>query len=191
MSIDGSIQRAHFGSTPGAVETRPSPPRGQRRPRADILVQSPLWNAQPDVQRVLGRALARAAAATATRAGELAIVLTDDAAARDLNRRWRGKDAATNVLSFPLGDGAFSRNCPRLLGDIVIAFETCAREARAQRISFADHLAHLAVHGFLHLIGYDHVTAAEARRMEALEATILRGLGIANPCLSRRAPAKT
>ena len=191
MSIDGSIERAHFGSTPRTAETRPFPPRGQRRPRVEILVQSPLWNAHREVPRVLSRALAQAAEATATRGGELAIVLTDDAATRDLNRRWRGKDAATNVLSFPVRDGAVSRNRPRLLGDIVIAFETCAREARAQRIAFADHLAHLAVHGFLHLIGYDHVAAAEARRMEALEATILRGLGIANPYVPRRVPAET
>jgi probable rRNA maturation factor len=186
-----SIKLAHFGSTARTAETRPSPPRGQRRPRADIVIQSPLWNAQRDVQRVLSRTLARAAAATATRGGELAIVLTDDAAARHLNRRWRGKDAPTNVLSFPVRDGTVSRNRPRLLGDIVIAFETCAREARAQRIVFADHLAHLAVHGFLHLIGYDHVAAAEARRMEALETAILRGLGIANPYLPRRVPAET
>jgi probable rRNA maturation factor len=188
MSMGGSIQPAHVTARRRIAETQASQPRA--RPGMDIVVHAPLWNAQRNAQRVLRRALAQAAATTATRGGELAVVLTDDAAMRDLNRRWRGKNAATNVLSFPVREAAGTGTSPRLLGDIVIAFETCACEARTQRVSFADHLAHLAVHGFLHLIGYDHVVAAQAHRMEALEAAILRRLGIANPYLPRRATAE-
>jgi probable rRNA maturation factor len=156
----------------------------------EIVIQSPLWNAQRNARQVLRRALIEATAATGTREGELAVVLTDDAMMRHLNRKWRAKNTATNVLSFPAQHPPRSENAARLLGDIVIAFETCAREAHAQGLSFTDHLAHLAVHGFLHLLGYDHVADEEAHRMEALEATILDRLHIANPYVRGRAPAR-
>jgi probable rRNA maturation factor len=112
---------------------------------------------------------------------EMTVLLTDDREMRDLNRRWRGKDAATNVLSFPAGDEPEGIDGPRQLGDIVLAAETIAREAEAQGITLTDHLSHLVVHGTLHLLGYDHEDDAEAERMEALETTILAGLGIADP----------
>jgi len=105
---------------------------------------------------------------------ELAFVLADDETVRDLNRRFRGKDEPTDVLSFPAQDAT-------VLGDVVIAFETATGEAEAEGKSAADHLAHLVVHGVLHLRGWDHERAAEARRMEALEARILARLGIADP----------
>jgi probable rRNA maturation factor len=113
--------------------------------------------------------------------GELAVVLADDSAVHALNRTWRCKDAPTNVLSFPVEGGPARHGARRLLGDIVIAYETTAREARAQGKPFANHLAHLAVHGFLHLAGYDHVEDDEAETMERLEGIILAALAVPNP----------
>src|SRR5205823_10460633 len=123
------------------------------RPAVDIVIASPLWTAQRSVKTLLRRAIGEAASATSTAAeGELAIVLTDDAAIRALNRDWRGKDAATNVLSFPAVTSAPARpangrvkarkpaGAPQPLGDIVIAYQTAAREARAERKPFAHHL---------------------------------------------------
>ena len=151
----------------------------------DIVLDSPLWKAEPGVRAVLRRAVNAAAAMAATKDGELAIVLTDDSAIRALNRDWRGKDRATNVLSFPAPaplPGKVRR--PRLVGDIVIAYETTAREASAQARPFRHHLTHLAVHGFLHLLGHDHAAAAEAEAMEALEVAVLARLDMPNPYLS-------
>lgn len=107
-----------------------------------------------------------------------ALALTDDAEVRALNHSWRGKDAATNVLSFPAGDDA--RN-PDYLGDIVLAYETVLKEAREKGIAVEDHVAHLVVHGVLHLLGFDHANDAEAERMEKLERAALASLGIADP----------
>ena len=138
---------------------------------------------------VLRRAARAAAAALSTSGAELAIVLSDDSAVRLLNRQWRGIDKATNVLSFPTEttDGE-----PQLLGDIVLAYETIAREARKESKPFAHHLAHLAVHGFLHLNGYDHERDEDAEAMEELERKILRRLAIADPYRPRaRSNAKT
>ncbi|MDJ0512259.1 MAG: rRNA maturation RNase YbeY [Methyloceanibacter sp.] len=108
---------------------------------------------------------------------ELTIVLTDDAESRDLNRTWRNKDQPTNVLSFPAGDMPDTK----LLGDIVIAFETTAAEAADKTIPLADHVSHLVVHGTLHLLGHDHLDDAEAERMEELERRALASLGITDP----------
>jgi len=109
---------------------------------------------------------------------ELTIVLTDDAEMQALNRQWRGKDAPTNVLSFPAGDAPGE---PGSLGDVVIAFETAAKEAEDENISLADHVSHLVVHGVLHLLGFDHMQDDEAERMEDLERRGLASLGIADP----------
>jgi probable rRNA maturation factor len=109
---------------------------------------------------------------------EISVVLCGDAFIRELNREWRGYDAPTNVLSFPAGGDPASAS---LLGDIVIAFETASREAFEAGKPLRDHVAHLLVHGFLHLIGHDHVEAAEAAAMETLERAILGRLGIDDP----------
>jgi probable rRNA maturation factor len=155
-----------------ARRTRPAP-------AIDILVESPRWRAVPDAAAVLRRAIGAAADSVDIPAGAaLAIVLTDDAAMRALNGRWRGRAEPTNVLSFPAADRAARDGA---LGDIAIAYETTAREAEAEGKRFADHLAHLAVHGFLHLLGYDHQSADEADAMERLERMILARLGIADP----------
>ena len=157
-----------------------------RRPAlaVDIVVESPLWKAQRGADAMLRRALA-AAAALVPSDGELAVVLTDDAAIRALNRDWRGKDAATNVLSFPAKEARPDRRAPRLLGDIVIAYETVAREVAADGKPFMHHLAHLAVHGFLHLVGYDHEANGDADAMERLEIAILARLDVPDPYLLR------
>jgi len=163
-------------------------PRGvQAAPAIEILVESARWSARRGVQPLLRRAIARATAALPVKAArsttgaELAIVLTSDSAIRGLNRTWRGKNEPTNVLAFPTDPQA---GLQRLLGDVVIAYETLAREARAERKPFDHHLAHLAVHGFLHLCGYDHETDRQAAAMERLETTILAGLGIPNPYIA-------
>jgi probable rRNA maturation factor len=113
----------------------------------------------------------------------LGLILTDDAEQRRLNRTYRGKDAPTNVLAFALCDPAAdpAAGAPVLLGDIVLAFETVEREAVEQHKKLADHLAHLAVHGVLHLLGFDHQSEAEAAGMEAREVQILKILGVPDP----------
>lgn len=110
---------------------------------------------------------------------ELSIVLTDDAEQQVLNRDWRGIDKPTNVLSFPQIE-PFAP-VAGILGDITLARETLEREAAELGKSFADHFTHLVVHGFLHILGYDHIEEADALVMEGLETQILASLGIADP----------
>ena len=107
------------------------------------------------------------------------IVLFDETAARVMNRQYRGKDYATNVLGFPYEPLPGEKT--GLLGDLVMCPPIIAREALGQGKPLRDHYAHLTIHGVLHLLGYDHQTAAEVERMEALETRILAGLGIADP----------
>jgi probable rRNA maturation factor len=154
----------------------------------DVLAESPQWDAEPDAEEIVRRAIVQAAAVegSAALAAEVSVLLCDDAVIAALNARWRGRDEPTNVLSFPAppaGDPA----APAHLGDIAIACETVIREARDQDLPVAQHLAHLAVHGFLHLLGYDHVTDGEAERMERLEREILASLGIPDPYACRDA----
>lgn len=140
------------------------------------MIDAAWTEALPGVERLVRRA-ARAAVAGArrVRARSLTVALADDKAVRALNARDRKKDKPTNVLSYPSGETAF-------LGDMILARQTVWREARAQKKSPADHVAHLVVHGTLHLLGYDHETGdADAERMEALERRILARLGIADP----------
>ncbi len=111
---------------------------------------------------------------------EVSLVFTDDARVRVLNRQYRGKDKPTNVLSFPAAP-LYSGRLGPLLGDIVMARETIVAESATQGLDFADHLTHLIIHGFLHLVGYDHETDGEAAVMERLETAILARLGIADP----------
>jgi probable rRNA maturation factor len=110
---------------------------------------------------------------------EVTVVLTDDAEQQELNRQWRGFDKSTNVLSFP----QLEPFAPvvGLVGDITLARETVAREAAEMGITLEAHFTHLVVHGFLHLLGYDHIEEADAVKMESLETKILAALGIADP----------
>jgi probable rRNA maturation factor len=150
-------------------------------PAVDISIQSPLWN-DLDCEVTIRRAIA-AAATPASAQAELSVLLTDDAAIRALNAQWRHRDEPTNVLSFPAPQVGAAQ--PRLLGDIVIAYETTAREAATEHKRLDHHLAHLTVHGFLHLLGYDHESETEAEAMERLEREILARLDIADPYASR------
>lgn len=109
---------------------------------------------------------------------EVAIVLADDAFVQKLNKDYRGKDKPTNVLSFPSDISASSE-----LGDIILALEAIEREAKEQKKSFRNHTTHLLVHGFLHLLGYDHIEEKQAIIMEGKEIKILKKLGIDNPYL--------
>ncbi len=149
----------------------------------DIAVESPSWSALPGLDDLVRRCVDAAAEALPTalpEGTEVSVLFGNDAAIRQLNKDWRGKDAATNVLSFPSGQPAGSRG-PRLLGDIAVAFETTRREALADNKPLPDHVAHLLVHGFLHLLDHDHEEEAEAVAMEALETRILARLGIPDP----------
>lgn len=159
-------------------------------PMTEVLVVADGWQSEPDAEAVIHRAIAAAAEMAGADVGdaELAIMLTDDAGIRTLNLNWRGIDKPTNVLSFPAlqptGAGA-PDDAPRMLGDIAIAFETTRREADDEQKPFDHHLSHLAVHGFLHLIGYDHENDDDAEAMESLETGILAQLGIPDPYAER------
>mgnify|MGYP006199701867 CR=1 FL=1 len=114
------------------------------------------------------------------------VLFTSDAEVHTLNREWRERDKPTNVLSFPMLEreeleGLAPEGPPEMLGDIALAYETCAREAEEKGVSLADHATHLIVHGALHLVGYDHMDDVAAAAMETLEVKALASLGIANP----------
>ena len=148
----------------------------------DINVSSPLWRGLPRARTIARETIAAAAAESAgpSEGAYVSLCLADDAALRALNLRWRGLDKPTNVLSFPSASPGPPGNATTL-GDIALAYETLARESQDLGVSLCDHYRHLLAHGFLHLIGYDHETDAEAERMEALERRILARLGAADP----------
>jgi probable rRNA maturation factor len=161
------------------------PPR-RRAPSIDVVIASARWQQTPRAASVVRRAIAAATPARA-RDAELSVILTSDRAIRTLNRRWRGRDKPTNVLSFP--SPAAGRGAPRHLGDIVLAYETVAREARAENKRLDHHIAHLALHGFLHLLGYDHESHRQAEAMERRERRILARIGVPDPYAAREADA--
>jgi probable rRNA maturation factor len=167
--------------------------------KLEIVVRSALWRQRRGAQSVVRKAVFAAAKAISTAPAELAIVLSHDSAIKALNRNWRGKNAATNVLSFPAAPALPSASSGKsgrktsekssdapqapipYIGDIIIAYQTTAREAAAEGKPFRHHLAHLAVHGFLHLLGYDHENERDAEKMENLERRILRRLAMPDP----------
>jgi probable rRNA maturation factor len=159
-------------------------------PITEVLVVADCWQAEPDAETVIQRTIATAAEFVTADVAEteLAVMLTDDAGIRTLNSNWRGIDKPTNVLSFPALPPSGPRgpdDAPRMLGDIAIAYQTMRKEADDEQKPFDHHLSHLAVHGFLHLIGYDHETDDDAETMEALEREILSQLGIPDPYADR------
>ncbi len=146
----------------------------------DIAVEHDAWHALGDLDALAAHAATAVLAASGmavAEGAEWSIVLADDAFVQDLNARWRGKDCATNVLSFPTDAGARDH----ALGDVIVAWDTSAREAADRGWTVPDYLAHLLVHGLCHLLGLDHETDAEADAMEAVEASALARLGIASP----------
>ena len=151
-------------------------------PDIAISIRAAAWRQTVPRVRRLCRHAALAALAVdniTDRQAEVSIVLGDDDLVRRLNREFRDRDEATDVLSFP-GPSQFA-GAPAMLGDVVVAYETARRGAAEAGKRLADHLCHLIVHGVLHLLGHDHQSAAAARRMEGLEARILADLGIADP----------
>jgi len=159
-------------------------------PITEVLIVADCWLSEPGAEAVIQRAIATAAETVEADVGEaeIAVMLTDDAGIRTLNKNWRGIDKPTNVLSFPAlqpsGRGG-PDDAPRMLGDIAIAYQTARMEADDEMKPFEYHLSHLAIHGFLHLIGYDHEKDGEAETMETLEAEVLAQLGIPDPFADR------
>ena len=152
-------------------------------PVLSTLVECEAWSGHEGFEALASEVIAKAVAATRIKLrpeAEVSLLLCDDARIRDINREWRGLDKPTNVLSFPAAPPAMLGESPAV-GDIAIAYETVAREAEEEAKSFRDHYMHMVLHGFLHLIGYDHETDEEADEMEALETSILGGLGVADP----------
>jgi probable rRNA maturation factor len=199
MTVPGDIS-----PSPSAVEPAPADPEPvSQRLALTILANAGDWSAFADCETVIrmaGDALAAHPRCETARGAEACVVLADDALVQSLNRDYRGKDAPTNVLSFPFqeppgatspgeadedgvddGDGSIGEPEPPELGDVVLAVETVTREASEQEIPPIHHLQHLVVHGLLHLMGFDHETEAQAEVMEGLEAEILASLGIADP----------
>jgi probable rRNA maturation factor len=163
-------------------------------PMTEVLVVADCWQTEPGAEAVIQRAIATAAEMVDADIGdaELAVMLTDDVGLRTLNSNWRGVDKPTNVLSFPAlkpTGRAGPDDAPRMLGDIAIAYQTTRKEADDEQKPFDNHLSHLAVHGFLHLIGYDHEKDDDAETMEALEGEILAQLGIPDPYADRDSDA--
>ena len=168
-------------------------PGVMNRPRVAIVVEAGDWPEKKALAAIARRAVK--AAEDAVNAGkpsllsrrseqprtELSVVFTDDSRIRRLNARYRGKDRATNVLSFPQKAGA-------LLGDVILASETVRGEAVLADKPLEDHMAHLIIHGFLHLLGYHHEEDAEAEKMEQLERLALGRLGIADPYAAAVSP---
>lgn len=150
----------------------------------DIAIEDDGWAVLPNLEM-----MAEQAAAATLPKGEQGKIITllfaDDETMQDLNKEWRGLDKPTNVLSFPAPkDQPVPPGELPLLGDIILGFETCAREAQEAGKTLADHTCHLIVHGVLHLLGYDHENDKDAEVMEAAEVKILSTLGIKNPYLS-------
>ena len=147
----------------------------------DIIVTSNDWDSVDDLDPLTRRCIAASVAESGVKAAaacEMSVTFCADADIRELNAQWRGKDSATNVLSFPTPGPVANKP---LLGDIVVAYETVAREAREQNKTLHAHVTHMIMHGFLHLIGYDHESPHEAEEMESLERRIALRLGIGDP----------
>jgi probable rRNA maturation factor len=195
---------------PSSVEASPADPEPQQRLALTILDRGGDWSRFAEREaaiRLAADALAAHPSCAGAHGAEACIVLADDALVQSLNSSYRGKDAPTNVLSFPFQEppGAASADEddeddavaghaddaaePRQLGDVVLAAETVAREAAEHDIPPVHHLQHLVVHGLLHLMGFDHQTDAQAEVMEGLEVEILASLGVADPYTAPLRPA--
>jgi probable rRNA maturation factor len=150
----------------------------------EIAIEAGDWEKLPHPADTVRRAATAALACAGLKDGEVGILLTDDAHVRELNRKWRAKDAPTNVLSFL---SPFSKpGEPRFLGDVVLACETVMREAAAEGKPADHHLAHLVVHGVLHLLGHDHASDGEAEAMERQERAALANVGVPDPYVDTR-----
>jgi probable rRNA maturation factor len=189
-SSAAGLPQAGLRRNPIAGMQNPGTKLSSALPFTEVLVVADCWQTEPDAEAVIHRAIDAAAEIADADVGEaeLAVMLTDDSGIQTLNRNWRGIDKPTNVLSFPAlqptGSGT-PDDAPRMLGDIAIAYQTTRKEADDEQKPFDHHLSHLAVHGFLHLIGYDHENDDDAEAMESLEQEILAQLGIPDPYADR------
>ena len=150
----------------------------------DLTVEAGAWPPESELLALVERAVAAACAELGVAddaSSELSLVFTDDEHIRALNAGWRGKDKPTNVLSFPAFPPVRGGSLPPMLGDIVLAAGTVAREAALEGKPLSNHITHLVIHGLLHLVGHDHETDAEAEAMEALERAALARLAIPDP----------
>lgn len=151
------------------------------KPAIDFAMECPSWAGLGNLERIVTDAIHAALAETAAEIlaeAEVSLLFCDDAAIKTLNKAWRGENKATNVLSFA-SPGPLARRM--MIGDIAIAFETTEAEALAEGKPLEAHVSHLVVHGFLHLLGYDHEHEADAETMENMERRVLASLGIADP----------
>ncbi|WP_136657569.1 rRNA maturation RNase YbeY [Nitratireductor sp. XY-223] len=154
-----------------------------------IAVEAPGWPDKGELEARCGTVISTAAGYLARHAGqpfpdsgcELSLLFADDRAVREINNQWRAQDKPTNVLSFPATPLEPGQMPGPMLGDVLFARETVARESQAMDIPFDNHLTHLLVHGFLHLLGYDHIDDDDAEAMEALETRILAALDLSDP----------
>jgi probable rRNA maturation factor len=162
------------------------PVSGDASPRIALEIEDPRWSERlPDIREILESAIGLALAGTdaGDRTIEVGVRLVDDGAIQGLNREWRGRDKPTNVLSFPLGEAGpvTDAEFPWLIGDIVMSFDTICAESRRDGKPLEHHVAHLAIHGALHLIGHDHEDETEAETMESAETALLARLEIPDP----------
>lgn len=148
----------------------------------DVRISEERWSSVSDVDALAARAIG-GASTRVEQGGEAAILFTNDAEMRSLNKRWRGLDKPTDVLSFPADDPEAPGEA-KYLGDIALGYETAMADAQKMGRSADAHISHLLVHGFLHLLGYDHIESEDAVVMERLEAEILGGLGWPDPYAS-------
>lgn len=146
----------------------------------DIVINDPRWRDQGLSLKPLSAKALRAAVKRMGKGGEVAVLFTSDAEMRQLNSRWRGKDKATDVLSFADDSQVFPVEIKRL-GDIALGLETVLKDAEKLSRPMEAHVSHLLVHGFLHLVGYDHIRDVDAAVMEPLEVEILASLGWPDP----------
>lgn len=150
----------------------------------DFSIQSGSWPERSELANLLDRILSTASTLCPFDlpvGAEVSVVFCDDENIQVLNNSFRDEDKPTNVLSFASNDGIALESWSPLLGDVILAQETLEREAKAQNKTFTDHMTHLLVHGFLHLVGYDHMNDEDAEEMENLERKVLAALGIADP----------
>lgn len=184
MSISSNIASDIAG--PAATDQDSADSDDPGRSPAEIIETDPRWLGIDGLRSVMTVATATAI----TRAGRdtdavaLTIALSNDDEVRDLNSQYRGKDQPTNVLSFPAGDFPLDpdmQSVREFVGDIILAYDTIEQEAVADGKPFAHHAVHLAVHGVLHLLGYDHEYDESAEEMERIEIEVLASLGIPNP----------
>lgn len=149
-----------------------------------LTIEADGWPSQAELRSIVTRAVGTVfdeLGPVKAPQAELSVLFTDDHAIRQINRKWRNVDKATNVLSFPVASVIKNSPAPHMLGDIVLALETVTSEARVAKMPFNHHLVHLIVHGLLHLLGYDHQSEGDASEMESLETRILARLAIPDP----------